>query len=290
MFKAWLKAPKLREGGLLSRFRGRRPTVAVLRLGGVISAGSRLRGGLNIAALAGPIERAFRMKRLSAVALVINSPGGSPVQSALIYKRVRALATEKKVPVLTFAEDVAASGGYWIACAGDEIFADENSIIGSIGVISASFGFTALLDKVGVERRVHSRGEKKTLLDPFAPEKAEDVARLTALQKDIHDSFIALVKERRGDKLKGSAKKLFSGEFWTGGQALKLGLVDGIGDVRTVIRERYGERVRLRPIEPRRHWLQRRLAFGIGEGRAAGWAEDVMAAVEVREHWGRYGL
>ncbi len=274
----------------MSRLRSRGPVVAVLRLAGVISAGSRLRGGLNIAALAGPIERAFRTKRLSAVALLINSPGGSPVQSALIYKRIRALAEEKEIPVLTFTEDVAASGGYWIACAGDEIFADENSIVGSIGVISASFGFTSLLDKIGVERRVHTRGEKKTLLDPFAPEKAEDVARLTALQKEIHESFIALVKERRGDKLKGGAKKLFSGEFWTGAQALKLGLVDGIGDLRTMMRERYGKRVRLRLIEPRRHWLQRRLTFSLDESRAAGWADDLIAAVELRAHWGRFGL
>ena len=278
------------EGGLLSRFRRRPPVVAVLRLAGVISAGSRLRGGLNITALAGPIERAFRMKRVSAVALVINSPGGSPVQSALIYKRIRALAEEKEVPVYAFTEDVAASGGYWIACAGDEIFADQNSIVGSIGVVSAGFGFTAMLDKLGVERRVHTRGEKKTLLDPFAPEKSEDVARLTALQKEIHESFIALVKERRGDKLKGGAKKLFSGEFWTGAQGLKLGLVDGIGDVRTMMRERFGKRVRLRLVEPRRHWLQRRLAFNIGAGGAAGWADDLITAVEVREHWGRFGL
>ena len=278
------------ERGLLRRFRRLGPVVAVLRLAGVISPGARLRGGLNIAALASPIERAFSMKRLSAVALVINSPGGSPVQSALIYKRIRALAAEKEVPVFAFAEDVAASGGYWLACAGDEIFADENSIIGSIGVVSAGFGFTELLAKVGVERRIHTRGEKKTLLDPFAPEKPEDLARLTALQKEIHESFIALVKERREGKLKGGAKKLFSGEFWTGAAALKLGLVDGVGDVRTVMRERYGKRVRLRPIEPRRHWLQRRLAFGLAEGRMAGWADDLMAAVEVRDHWGRFGL
>ena len=278
------------EGGFLRRFNRRGPVVAVIRLSGVISAGSRLRGGLNIAALAAPIERAFAMKRLAAVALVINSPGGSPVQSALIYNRVRALAAEKELPVFAFAEDVAASGGYWIACAADEVFADQNSIVGSIGVVSASFGFTELLGKIGVERRVHTRGEKKTLLDPFAPEKAEDVARLTSLQKEIHESFIALVKERRGSKLKGGAKKLFSGEFWTGAQALKLGLVDGIGDVRTVMRERYGERVRLRPVEPRRHWLQRRLAFSLAEGRGSGWADDLIAAVEVREHWGRFGL
>jgi serine protease SohB len=280
----------MNERGLLRRFRHRGPVVAVLRLAGVISPGARLRGGLNIAALAGPIERAFGMKRLAAVALVINSPGGSPVQSALVYKRVRAMAADKKIPVFAFAEDVAASGGYWLACAGDEIFADENSIVGSIGVISAGFGFTELLEKIGVERRIHTRGEKKTLLDPFAPEKPEDVARLTALQKEIHESFVALVKERRGDKLKGGAKKLFSGEFWTGAQAMKLGLVDGIGDVRSVMRERYGKRVRLRPIEPRRHLLQRRLAFSLAEGPMAGWADDLMAAVEVREHWGRYGL
>ena len=278
------------ERRLLSRFRCRGPVVAVLRLAGVIGPASRLRAGLNIAGLAGPIERAFRMKRLIAVALLVNSPGGSPVQSALIYKRIRALAAEKEIPVFAFAEDVAASGGYWLACAGDEIFADENSIVGSIGVVSAGFGFTELLQKIGVERRVHTRGEKKTLLDPFAPEKPEDLARLGALQKDIHESFVALVKERRADKLKGGAKKLFSGEFWTGAQALKLGLVDGIGDVRTVMRERYGERVRLRLIEPRRPWLQRRLALSLGETWRAGWAEDLMAAVEVREQWGRFGL
>ena len=252
------------ERRLLSRFRRRGPVVAVLRLAGVIGPASRLRAGLNIAGLAGPIERAFRMKRLIAVALLVNSPGGSPVQSALIYKRIRALAAEKEIPVFAFAEDV--------------------------GVVSAGFGFTELLQKIGVERRVHTRGEKKTLLDPFAPEKPEDLARLGALQKDIHESFVALVKERRADKLKGGAKKLFSGEFWTGAQALKLGLVDGIGDVRTVMRERYGERVRLRLIEPRRPWLQRRLALSLGETWRAGWAEDLMAAVEVREQWGRFGL
>ena len=270
-------------------WRDRRPVVAVLRLNGVIAAGSRLRGGLNLAALASQIERAFKTRHLKAVALAINSPGGSPVQSALIAKRVRALADEKKVPVFAFAEDVAASGGYWLACAGDEIYADENSIIGSIGVIYAGFGFQALLEKAGIERRMHTRGDKKMMLDPFAEENAEDVTRLKALQKDVHDSFKAYVRERRGDRLKGGRRRLFSGEVWTGKRALGLGLIDGIGDVRSVMRERYGDKVQLRVVAGRRGWLERRLRLPLGMS-PVGWAEQLIEAVEARAHWSRFGL
>ena len=270
-------------------WRDRRPVVAVLRLNGVIAAGSRLRGGLNLAALASQIERAFKTRHLKAVALAINSPGGSPVQSALIAKRVRALADEKKVPVFAFAEDVAASGGYWLACAGDEIYADENSIIGSIGVIYAGFGFQALLEKAGIERRMHTRGDKKMMLDPFAEENAEDVTRLKALQKDVHDSFKAYVRERRGDRLKGGRRRLFSGEVWTGKRALGLGLIDGIGDLRSVMRERYGDKVQLRVVAGRRGWLERRLRLPLGMS-PVGWAEQLIEAVEARAHWSRFGL
>ena len=237
------------------------PVVAVLKLSGIISAGSPLRQGISIGSMAASIEDAFKVPGLKAVALVINSPGGSPAQSSLIHKRIRAFADEKDIPVFAFAEDAAASGGYMLACAADEIFADANSIIGSIGVISSGFGFTGLIEKLGVERRVHSAGENKAMLDPFQPENPEHVARLLALQKDIHEGFKRMVKGRRGSRLLGDEAKLFSGEFWTAGHALSLGLIDGIGDVRTIMRARYGDDVVLRPIAPSRAWWRRNHAI-----------------------------
>jgi signal peptide peptidase SppA len=272
------------------------PQVAVLRLSGVIGGGHfRPRGSaINMDALAGPIEQAFSIRGVKAVALAVNSPGGSPVQSSLIHKRIRALAAEKEVPVYAFAEDVAASGGYWLLCAGDEIYADANSVVGSIGVISAGFGFTELIAKIGVERRAHAQGERKMMLDPFAPEKDEDVERLTALQKDMHESFQALVKDSRGDRLaKRKQKEIFSGDIWTGQRAQALGLVDGIGDMRSVMREKFGEDVKLRLIGPGRSWLQRRL--GLSESRSApswsaNWAETALTAVEDRLLWSRFRL
>jgi signal peptide peptidase SppA len=286
---------------ILGRFTGGRmgvspPQVAVLRLSGVIG-GGRFRphgSAINLEALAGPIERAFSLRGVKAVALAVNSPGGSPVQSSLIHKRIRALAAEKEVPVYAFAEDVAASGGYWLLCAGDEIYADANSIVGSIGVISAGFGFTELIAKVGVERRAHAQGDRKLMLDPFAPEKEEDVERLTDLQKDMHESFQALVKESRGDRLaKRKQKEIFSGDIWTGQRAQALGLIDGIGDLRSVMREKFGEDVKLRPVGPGRSWLQRRL--GLSESRSspswsATWAETALTAVEDRLLWSRFRL
>jgi signal peptide peptidase SppA len=205
----------------LARLRGT-PVVAVVRLAGVIGSLGPWRGGLSLAGLAGTLERAFALGGIKAVALAINSPGGSPVQSSLIAARIRALASEKKLPVFAFAEDVAASGGYWLATAGDEIYADESSIVGSIGVISAGFGFPELLQRLGVERRVHTAGVRKSMLDPFRPESPEDVARLEALQGEIHDSFKAHVRERRGARLKADDDTLFSGEFWSGKRALPL--------------------------------------------------------------------
>jgi len=274
-------------------FGPRGPVVAVIRLHGVIGRLGPLRSGLTLAGLAAVIERAFKMKHLKAVAISVNSPGGSPVQSSLIFKRLRALAEEKGVPILAFAEDAAASGGYWLACAGDEIFADENSIVGSIGVISGGFGFPELIRRIGVERRMHTAGENKGMLDPFQPEKPQDVERLKSLQSDIHASFMDLVRSRRGKRLKGEEGELFSGAFWTGRRALELGLVDGIGDMRSVIRDRFGEKARLRLVQVRRGFLSRRLGFragGDGFAAPAGWASDLLAAVEERFLWNRLGL
>lgn len=273
------------------------PTIPVLRLTGAIGAVTPLRQGLSLAALAEPIERAFAMKRAPAVAVVINSPGGSPVQSRLIFKRIRALAEEKSKPVYVFAEDVMASGGYLIALAGDEIYADENSIVGSIGVVSASFGFVRAIEKLGVERRVYVSGDNKVTLDPFLPEKADDVERLKAIQRDVHESFKALVRERRGARLKEDGGNLFTGEFWSGERAHELGLVDGLSDVRTKMREVYGEKVKLKLVSSERGWLRRRLGLaalqGIGGGSvmdAAGLTDDALAALEARALWARYGL
>ncbi|MEJ2120880.1 MAG: S49 family peptidase [Alphaproteobacteria bacterium] len=274
-------------------FGSRGPVVAVIRLHGVIGRLGPLRSGLTLAGLATVIERAFKMKHLKAVAISVNSPGGSPVQSSLIFKRLRALAEEKDVPILAFTEDAAASGGYWLACAGDEIYADENSIVGSIGVISGGFGFPELMKRIGVERRLHTAGENKSLLDPFQPEKPEDVKRLEALQSDIHASFMDLVRSRRGKRLKGDEKDVFSGAFWTGKRALELGLVDGIGDLRTVLRDRFGDKVRLRLVQAKRGFLSRRLGFragGEGLPGPSGWPAELIAAVEERFLWNRLGL
>jgi signal peptide peptidase SppA len=198
------------------------------------------------------IERAFAMSGARAVAIVINSPGGSAVQSHLIFRRIRAHADEKRVPVFVFVEDAAASGGYMIACAGDEIFADPSSLVGSIGVLSASFGFDKLIERFGIERRLHTAGENKAMLDPFSPERPRDVERLHAIQAEVLDTFKRLVQTRRGTRLRGEPQALFSGAIWTGSEAVELGLVDGLGDVRSVMRQRYGEKVVLRVIAPAR--------------------------------------
>jgi signal peptide peptidase SppA len=277
-----------------ARFRSDLPIVPVVRLSGVIGVSSPLRPGLTLASIARPLERAFGMRNIRAVALVINSPGGSAVQSHLIHQRIRELADEKKVPVIAFVEDVAASGGYMIACAADEIIVDASSIVGSIGVIAASFGFNELLKKVGVERRLYTSGDNKAMLDPFSPEKPEDVERLKAIQNEIHQGFIALVKERRAGKLDSRETALFTGEFWTGSRAKELGLVDAIGDVRGVLRARYGEEVRT-PLIVERGFFGRR-SPGVGRGgleplwQRPSLAEDVVATLEARALWARFGL
>ncbi len=269
------------------------PVVAVLRLGGVIGGPGPLRSGLTLAALEPVIERAFKLPRLEAVALSVNSPGGSAAQSDLICRRIRDLAEEKEVPIFAFCEDVAASGGYWLACAADEIYVRETSIIGSIGVISAGFGFPELLQRIGVERRLHTAGDKKSMLDPFLAEKPKDVTRLKGIQKELHGVFQDLVRERRGARLKGDDKTLFSGEFWTGAKAVELGLVDGIGELRQTLRARYGDKVALRPVEGARPWWRRRIGCA---GRQAGppvpedWVAGLLTAVEDRAQWSRFGL
>src|SRR5579864_5185142 len=224
----------------IERFRNPPPVVAVLRLDGVIGP-RQWRSALSLTSQAQTIDRAFRVAHLAAVALAINSPGGSPVQSALLYRRIRQLAEEKKVPVFAFAEDVAASGGYWLALAGDEIYAEEASLLGSIGVVTSSFGAHKLIERFGLERRLHTAGENKAMLDPFLPEEPADVARLTALQQDIHQSFKDHVRRRRAGKIAAADDGLFSGEVLTGRMALARGLIDGIGDLRAVLRERFGE-------------------------------------------------
>jgi signal peptide peptidase SppA len=278
---------------LPERWRNPKPVVAVLPLSGVISARGRFSQGLSLQALAPRIERAFKIKHLKAVALAINSPGGSPVQSALIAGRIRDLAAEMDVPVFAFIEDVGASGGYWLACAGDEIYAEASSIVGSIGVVSGGFGFTELIAKLGVERRMHTSGDKKGMLDPFSPEKAADVKHLKALQADIHEDFKEMVRARRGTRLKADEKELFSGAFWTGRKALELGLIDGLGALRPMMRERFGEDVGLRLIDERRPWWRRRLSGGVAAGEGSPGLDlggALVAAVEERLWWNRFGL
>ncbi len=272
----------------LERFRNPPPLVTVIRLAGVIGQFGPMRGGLTLAATAPAIERAFAPRRLAAVALAVNSPGGAPVQASLIAARIRQRAAEREVPVIAFAEDVAASGGYWLALAADEIFADDSSILGSIGVVSAGFGFHGLLERIGVERRLHAKGERKAMLDPFRPENPRDVERLDAIQTDIHQAFQDFVRARRGDKLKAPEAELFNGDIWAGRQAAALGLIDGIGEMRAVMRERFGDKVRLRPVTTQRRWLRRKL--GLASHGPGGWADELLAAAHERALWSRYGL
>jgi signal peptide peptidase SppA len=274
----------------IERFRELPPVVPVLRFDGVI-ASRQWRGALSLASHATAIDRAFRMKRLAAVAIVVNSPGGSPVQSALLFKRLRQQADEKHVPVFAFAEDVAASGGYWLALAGDEIYAEETSLLGSIGVVSSGFGFTRLIDRLGIDRRLHTAGENKSLLDTFLPEREAEVERLTVLQQDIHAAFKEQVLRRRVGKIGTADAALFTGEVLTGRMALARGLIDGIGDLRAVMRARFGERVRLVPIasERRRRWFlprPRRAA----EASALGLVADLVDWLEARLLWARFDL
>ena len=278
----------------IERLRNPPPVVAVVRFDGVIGP-RQWRGAVSLASHAGALDKALAARHLGAVALAVNSPGGSPVQSALLFRRIRQLAEEKGVPVFAFAEDVAASGGYWLALAGDEVYAEETSLVGSIGVVTSSFGLNRLIERFGIERRLHTAGENKALLDPFLPENPADVARLTALQQDIHETFKEHVRRRRAGKIDAADETLFSGEVLTGRMALARGLVDGIGDLRSVMRGRFGDKVRLVPIAAarRRRWWPARLPPGIESGPhgplAAAFAE-FLDWLEARALWARFGL
>ena len=280
-----------------ARLRRGTAVVPVVRLSGLIGAVTPLRPGMSLAGVAKTLERAFAMKHARAVALVINSPGGSPVQSRQIYLRIRQLAAEKKLPVLVFVEDVAASGGYMIACAGDEIFCDPSSILGSIGVVGGSFGFQDLIAKIGVERRIYTAGAHKAMLDPFLPENPDDVARLKALQREIHAIFIALVKQSRGGRLKGADDVLFTGEYWAGETSVSLGLADAIGDLRSTLRARYGEKVLTPVVAPPGGMLSSllgRKSAGAGTldrlDGVASLPDELISALETRAIWAKFGF
>jgi signal peptide peptidase SppA len=280
-----------------ARLRRGTAVVPVVRLSGVIGAVTPLRPGMSLSGVAKTLERAFATKNAKAVALVINSPGGSPVQSRQIYLRIRQLAAEKKLPVLVFVEDVAASGGYMIACAGDEIFCDPSSILGSIGVVGGSFGFEELIKKVGIERRLYTAGAHKAMLDPFLPENPDDVARVKALQREIHAIFIALVKSSRGERLKRADDELFTGEYWAGETSVTLGLADAIGDLRTTLRARYGDKVQMPVIAAATGMLSgllgRRSAGAAALGQfdgLSGLPEEVISALETRAIWAKFGF
>ncbi len=266
----------------------RMPVVPVVPLRGVIGQVGAFRRGLSIDTVGPLLSKAFRMKRAEAVALIINSPGGSPVQSSLIAARIRQLSSECELPVLAFCEDVAASGGYWLAAAADEIFVDRSSIVGSIGVISSGFGFTEAIKKLGIQRRMHTAGDNKSFLDPFSPERKKDVERLKSIQGDMHDTFRSYVSERRGDKLPDNPE-IFSGAFWTGSKAIDMGLADEIGEIRQVLNDRFGDKVRTPIIKTDRSWFARRLGGAtVGPDDVSLWADGVVAAVEDRFMWDRY--
>jgi serine protease SohB len=288
------KTVKMLRPVLPRRFRSDVPVVPVVRLTGVIGFSTPLRPGLTLSSVAKQLDRAFAWPRARAVALLINSPGGSAVQSHLVFQRIRQLSAEKNVPVLAFVEDVAASGGYMIACAADEIVADPSSIVGSIGVIGATFGFTKLIEKIGVERRIYTSGLNKAMLDPFLPENPEHVARLKAIQEDIHASFIDLVKSRRGAKLTAPEQDLFSGEYWAARKGVEFGLVDRIGELRSSLRERYGEKVETPLVAASRSLFGRQtpgVSARIGELlETSGLTDELISSLEARALWARFGL
>ena len=280
-----------------ARLRRGAAVVPVVRLSGLIGAVTPLRPGMSLAGVARTLERAFSMKNAKAVALVINSPGGSPVQSRQIYLRIRQLAGEKKLPVLVFVEDVAASGGYMIACAGDEIFCDPSSIMGSIGVVGGTFGFQELIKRIGVERRLYTAGEHKGMLDPFLPENPDDVTRIKAIQREIHALFIALVKQSRGARLKGTDDVLFTGEYWAGETSVSLGLADAVGDLRSTLRARYGDKVVTPLVAPSTGLLSGLLGRkSAGAGTLApldgftGFPDELISALESRAIWAKFGF
>ena len=279
-----------RNGGFFSRLFRRTPLVPVVRFSGPIGISLPLMSSMSLASVSKQLDKAFGYRKAAAVALVINSPGGAPTQSHLIYQRIRQLAEQKKKKVIVFVEDVAASGGYMIACAGDEIVADTYSIVGSVGVVSASFGFEKLIKKLGIERRVYTAGASKRQLDAFKPERPEDVRRLKMLQTKIHEDFIALVKKSRGKRLNGTDKILFEGEYWLAEQAMKYGLIDAVGDLRSHLQKRFGKNVSTPLIAPPSGFFSRRIPGMSGAIMPDDLAKNALAALEERALWGRYGL
>ncbi len=264
----------------------KKTVVPHVRLTGIIGSAGRFKQGMELANQKDILKKAFSVKKITHVAISINSPGGSPVQSHLIYSYIRELAKTKKVKVIIFAEDVAASGGYFIACAGDEIFANSSSIIGSIGVISASFGFKDLIQKIGVQRRVYTAGKNKSTLDPFVEEKEEDIKRLKNIQLELHADFIKVVENSRGSKLKDPEKNnIFTGEFWTGKTALKLGLIDGIGNAEQVLKEKFGEKVVIKNFEKRKGFLAKKLSSSISEP-----IDKIIGELEEKSMCQKFGL
>ncbi|HEX2480062.1 MAG TPA: S49 family peptidase [Geminicoccaceae bacterium] len=246
--------------------------------------------GLSLTGINPAIERAFKMRGAKAVALAINSPGGSPVQSALIAGRIRALAGEKNLPVIAFIEDIGASGGYWLALAGDEIFAAPSSIVGSIGVVHAGFGFAEVLDRLGIERRLYTAGSKKSMLDPFRPQDSEDIDRLMEIMTEIHGDFKSMVRQRRGDRLKAADDEIFEGQIWTGRKAAELGVIDGLADLHGLMRERFGDKVKLPQVGAAKPWWRRRLNVQPRAHEARAAADALLDAIIERSLWARYGL
>ena len=259
--------------------------IAHIRLSGVIGNVGRFQQGLSYASHHEIIKKAFSLKKIKAVAITINSPGGSPVQSHLLYSLIRKLADEKKVKVITFAEDVPASGGYMLACAGDEIYANASSILGSIGVIYSGFGFQELIKKAGVERRVHTAGTSKSILDPFVEEKPEDIQKLKAIQEELHKEFILLVKNSRKGKITLADDKLFTGEFWAGSKSKELGLIDGIGNMFQVIEDQFGKDVKVKNFEKQEGWLKKKLSSSMANA-----ASSIVSELETRSFWNKFGL
>ncbi len=274
-------------------FLKKKKIVPVVYMSGIIGNVGALKNGITISSTQDLLEKAFKIKNSAAVALIINSPGGSPTQSSLIYKRIKKLAKKNKTKVIFFVEDVAASGGYYIACAGDEIYVDENSIVGSIGVIYTSFGFDKLIKKYGIERRIFTTGKYKSILDSFQKQKLSDVKKLKSIQSEIFKNFKEVVLKSRGKKINIQNKNIFSGSFWAGKEAVKLGLVDGIGDLNTIMEKKFGEKIKYIPIKPKKSFLKGVLSRSSYFKDLVDTKEtisDMMEYMESRNIWGRYGF
>ena len=274
-------------------FLKKKKIIPVVYISGIIGNIGGLRKGITISSIEDLLEKAFKIKNSSAIAIIINSPGGSPVQSSLIYKRIKKLAKKNKTKVIFFVEDVAASGGYYIACAGDEIYVDENSIVGSIGVIYTSFGFDKLIKKYGIERRIFTTGKYKSILDSFQKQKLSDVKKLKSIQTEIFKNFKDIVLKSRIKKINKQNKNIFSGSFWTGKEAIKLGLVDGIGDLKTIMEKKFGEKLRYVSIKPKKSFLKGILSKSFYSKDLLDTKKiinDMMTYMESRNIWGRYGF